>query len=447
MQGMKSKTGLGAILFSVVCLFFSCITAPGASSLNPVTVRETCKNLWEAGNYPELSSYALSVKDSWLAYPERDYYTTVVMAHAFFHTGRFSESLPYYEAALLLYPKKETLWLYSRAVEDCSCYDRGIEYLSRLGTRYPDQQDLLSGLQRLFTYYSVIAQADLFYHNNQNNEAASLYSQALKEVGRLPVNDTEWKAWREGLGESAIDREYTTWRFYQGIEGWREKRYSVPHLLEIKLHLTSALYSDPPEKVLNYAAVIIRNSSYTYTFNGETISEANTLGNEELERIQQSWQLVSDIIRYGTGGRVAVHTEWIDLPGATLTSITTGNYLGLFETAHFDPGAVQPSPAALYNMISGSFDGVVFAWPRGKAPKNYGGGKTILPFTEGSRVLKYIGSITDNTLINLHEFLHGYEQDLLPHLRVHGPVGDVPPDFSGKSEADWYLYLVDALVR
>jgi hypothetical protein len=302
-------------------------------------------------------------------------------------------------------------------------------------------------MQRLFTFYTIVAEADLLYHNNHKDEAASLYAQALEEVERLPVNEVEWKAWSAGLGKSAIDREYTTWRFYQGIAGWRERRYSVPHLLEVKKHLSSAVYPVPPKKVLKYAAVIIRNTSYTYKLNGETISEANTLGEEELDKIRQSWQLLSEIIRYGTGGRVAVHTEWMDLPDTTLTSITTGNYLGLFETAHFDPEAVQPLPSALYEMISRSFDGVVFVWPRGKAPKNYGGGKAILPFTESSRVLRYIGSITNNTLINLHEFLHGFEQEQLSSLRGHGPVGDVPPDFSGASELDWYLYLINGLVR
>jgi hypothetical protein len=105
---MKNRNRLSCILFSVTLLLFSCITAPVQKPMNQAEVRETCKQFWEAGNYTELASYANLVKDAWLAYPEGDYYTTVVMAHAFFHTGGFVESLPFYEAALLLYPKKET---------------------------------------------------------------------------------------------------------------------------------------------------------------------------------------------------------------------------------------------------------------------------------------------------------------------------------------------------
>ncbi len=241
--------------------------------------------------------------------------------------------------------------------------------------------------------------------------------------------------------------EYTYWNFYNSSQGRKKHDILVDQLLETKLLMSSApLPVSDNAVVYKYAALIIRNTDLDYPDeNGTRIHEQNYFTDDELKAYKDAWQFAMDAVQYYSNGKLIIETDWLELEGTTLTGLKESVYKDFIDCRHLDPEEIEPRPDRLFEQITNTYDGIVFAWPRGNAASAYGGGFVVLPHERKTLERRYsILSLSNEPRICIHEFLHSFEGKFGTEP-VHGPDNNLPVNFYGDDEIDWYGYLIESV--
>ncbi|MDF2441179.1 MAG: hypothetical protein JWN98_2163, partial [Abditibacteriota bacterium] len=383
-------------------------------------------NLYRDKQYNSILEAEVSLGSVLLHPNMRRYLPTMCIALAFDKTNQPAPSLPYFEKALPLSFKADTLHSYVENIVALKASERGLRFLDTL--RVPDaaRRQVIAEEKLYLRFFQAIEDGDRRYVSGDAKGALEAYTLAQKHLDAKAPDAMAQKIFIEASRRSWD--EYTYLHLYDTPGGQKRRDMEVRSFLKPKLLLSRALLVGGLPQTLDavtfrMAAVVIRNVDVSFAERERRVRQTSRLDDNEVALHKDSWRFAMDAVQLFANGKLRVTTDWIELPDVTVKGL---RYLrargmdaaGIGAVRDLDPTQLEPPQDDLFAELTQKYDGVVFVWDRGQAGQTYSGRPMELPFHDRRLPVRaIIRTMAPQSHVNLHEFLHNLER-VMPGLTV-----------------------------